>query len=221
MIDVEAPLKTYEYPPGYSIKNVTEQIHFIGDLFGLNKKKALEYAKNLPALPKGAEGWFVFPKKQSLKGKGAKKLIITPLSNVVSKIKKKTPFKEYGNETAIPIVDRTRNFLNQIESQQPGDIIIIAGQLGYKYQNKSPQDVVYNFQENEFGMDILMGLISFLVHPERYTSPSTLNTDLIGNMHDGNSKVPFMFYIESGELGITSRPKDDVYSGFAPATFFT
>src|SRR5262245_20790303 len=53
---------SYMYPKEYKgPKPIADQIKAVATIFGLDPTQALEYAKNLPALPEGAEGCFAVP----------------------------------------------------------------------------------------------------------------------------------------------------------------
>lgn len=55
------------YPEEYKgPKPIADQIKALAEIFDLDPSYALEFAKNLPALPDGAEGWFAIPSFASL-----------------------------------------------------------------------------------------------------------------------------------------------------------
>jgi hypothetical protein len=59
----EVVSSNYTYPKEYKgPKPIAEQVKTIATMFGLDPAQALEFAKNLPTLPEGAEGWFAIPK---------------------------------------------------------------------------------------------------------------------------------------------------------------
>ena len=58
---------SYTYPKEYKgPKPVADQIKTLAKIFGLDPSHAIEFAKNLPALPEGAEGWFAIPSVDAL-----------------------------------------------------------------------------------------------------------------------------------------------------------
>ncbi|MDD4762034.1 MAG: hypothetical protein PHZ25_03380, partial [Candidatus Pacebacteria bacterium] len=60
----------YTYPKEYKgPKPIVDQVKAIAKIFDLNSASALEYAKNLPQLPDGAEGWFAIPSVDALAAK--------------------------------------------------------------------------------------------------------------------------------------------------------
>ena len=63
----EVASSSYTYPKEYKgPKPIAGQIQAIVDIFGLEPKEAMEFAKNLPTLPEGAEGWFAVPRVSAM-----------------------------------------------------------------------------------------------------------------------------------------------------------
>src|SRR3989344_4673510 len=63
----------YKYPKEYKgPKPILDQIKAIAKIFDLDPSHAIEFAKNLPALPDGAEGWFAIPSVDALANKDRK-----------------------------------------------------------------------------------------------------------------------------------------------------
>ena len=53
---------SYTYPKEYKgPKPIKVQIKALAKIFDLDPSQAIEFAKNLPAIPEGAEGWFAIP----------------------------------------------------------------------------------------------------------------------------------------------------------------
>src|SRR3989344_2377111 len=60
----------YTYPKEYKgPKPVADQIKALAKIFDLDPSHAIEFTKNLPALPEGAEGWFAIPSVPALAAK--------------------------------------------------------------------------------------------------------------------------------------------------------
>ena len=58
---------TYEYPKEYKgSKPIEEQIKALAKILDLDPTQALKFAKSLPKLPVGAEGWFAIPSVDAL-----------------------------------------------------------------------------------------------------------------------------------------------------------
>jgi hypothetical protein len=187
--------KSYEGP-----MDINYQIVLIADEFGLDPTDALKFAKNLPALPEGAEGWFAVPKlsavaKENFPGVTDHELQYTAaLRLVFIKIETTRPFAVYleGKNPFENISQtfRTLLFLREIEEDQSGDILIIAAQCGKLHRGESSRKTVQEFTGNEFGLSTFQVACIALVHPELYSRPNALNVNCVGdeylsNMEDG------------------------------------
>ena len=143
----EVTSSKYTYPGEYKgPKPITEQVKFIAEKFGLDPTQAFEYAKNLPAPPEGAEGRFVIPKISAVASKHFP-TITDPLQQyceavemVFGMIKATRNFYNYREDQINPNqlrqTARTLSFMEQLEAEQPGDILIISGQLGMRHRGK-------------------------------------------------------------------------------------
>lgn len=188
----EVVSSSYAYPGEYKgPKLIAEQVKTIAIIFGLNPKEALEFAKNLPMLLEGAEGWFAVPKVSAV----AKKFfpaITNPLEQyceavklVHNKLAETRNFCNYreGQITTAQIRQhsRTLGFLEQLEAEQKGDILILAVQYGMRHRGKSVRRVRETFTSNEFGLtSFALGCMA-LIHPERYVCWEELDTDCAGD----------------------------------------
>ncbi len=175
----EVVSSSYTYPGEYKgAKEITEQIKMIGKIFGLDTKQALAYVKNLPALPEGSEGWFAVPTISAIAKKHFSG-ITDPMQKyceavqlVHKKLKSSRSFTNYRDGEIVPAKlrqhARTVNFLEQLENQQPGDILIIAAQYGMRHRGKSVRRARETFMSNEFGLGSFAEGCMALTHPERY-----------------------------------------------------
>jgi len=187
----EVVSSSYTYPSEYKMKPIMEQVQTIANMFGLDPTQALEFIKTLPALPDGAEGWFAIPKVSAV----AKKhfpAITDPaeqyceaLKLVHSKVAENRSFTNYreGQITTAQIRQhpRTLSFLEQLESEQQGDILILAVQYGMRHRGKSVRRARETFSGNEFGLGAFAIGCMALVHPERYVRWEELDTDCPGD----------------------------------------
>ncbi|MEA3398986.1 MAG: hypothetical protein U9R00_00530 [Patescibacteria group bacterium] len=225
------------YPKEYKgPKPIEEQVKTIAILFGLDPKEVLEFAKNLPTLPEGSEGWFAIPKVSAVATKQfpsitdkaeqyceAVKLVHTKLADSRS-------FYNYHNGEIVPNklrqCARTVDFLEHLESEQNGDILIIAIQYGMRHCGKSVRRARETFAGNEFGLGAFAIGCMTLVHPERYVRWKELDIDCSGDEFspdaDGAfSKAP-VFYFDGGGLRFDTDDVSSVHddfgavSGFAP-----
>ena len=186
----------YGYPKEYKgPKPIEQQIKAIAEIFCLNPALALEYAKKLPVLPEGAEGWFAIPSVDALAQKhfpevtdpGEKYCLALQL--VHQKIAASRSFKNRRDgqiDTAhIKVSARTLEKMNQIAAQQKGDILIIAAQLGKRHGGRSVRRAREVFVATEYGLTSVAGGSIVLVHPERLVRWEELDMDMAGDEFSG------------------------------------
>ena len=187
----EVVSSSYTYPKEYKMKPIGEQVQTIATIFGLDPIQALDFIKTLPALPDGAEGWFAIPRVSSVAKKhfsaitDSAEQYCEALKLVHSKVAESRSFTNYreGQITTAQIRQhpRTQRFLEQLESEQQGDILILAVQYGMRHRGKSVRRARETFSGNEFGLGAFaIGCIA-LVHPERYVHWEELDTDCPGD----------------------------------------
>lgn len=135
---------SHTYPTEYEGPNpIDEQIKVIAEIFELDPTQALEYAKDLPKLPNDAEGWFAIPKIEALAQKhfpdvtAHDKKYHCAVRLVYKKIASLYSSNNYGigniESANLQICTRTTQALTAIDNNQPGDILIIAAQLGMSH----------------------------------------------------------------------------------------
>lgn len=179
------------YPQTYKgPKPINEQIAAIADTFGLRSAKARAYAKRLPRLPKGAEGWFAVPalkavtKKYSSPGAGAGDAYCRAVRCARLKIGMAHQVASYHDEPIRPgrmrISEQTVRAEGFIAAKQPGDILIIAAQLGERHRGRSVLRARTLFARNEFGLTSLAASAILMVHPERFAHDNDLSMDCSG-----------------------------------------
>ena len=207
----------YGYPKEYKgPKPIADQIAAIAKIFGLDPALALEYAKNLPALPEGAEGWFAIPSVDALAQKHFPEVTdpaekyCRALQLVHQKIAASRSFKNWRDgqiDTAhIKVSARTLEKMNQIAAQQKGDILIIAAQLGKRHGGRSVRRAHEVFVANEYGLTSVAGGSIVLVHPERLVRWEELDMDMAGDefSDDGGSqfgRAPCFGFGDGAEFG--------------------
>ena len=182
----------YGYPSEYQgPKPVEQQIQAIAEILGLNPAQALEYAKNLPALPKGAEGWFAIPSVNAVAAKyfpdvtDPAEKYCQAIKLIHQKIAESRIFHN-GREGQI---DRahlrnsacTLKAMKKIAKQQKGDIFIIAAQLGKRWGGYCVGLARDSFVEGEFGLTSFAAGSIILVHPERFSCQEELDMDCPGD----------------------------------------
>jgi len=153
----------YGYPKEYKCpKPIEQQIKAIAEIFSLDPALTLEYAKKLPVLPEGAEGWFAIPSVDALAQKHFPEVIdpaekyCRALQLVHQKIAASRLFTNWRDgqiDTAhFKVSPRTQEMMQKIAETQKGDILIIAPQLGKRHGGRSVRRAREVFVANEYGL---------------------------------------------------------------------
>ncbi len=210
----------YTYPKEYKgPKPINDQIKAIAKIFGLDPSHALEFAKTLPELPNGAEGWFAIPSVDALAAKHFPE-VTDPIQKycqavqlVHTKIADSRSFYNYREGQITPaqlrVHARTAHALDLIAEAQKGDILIVAAQLGMRHRGKSVRRAREVFVANEFGLGSLAVGSIVLTHPERLVRWEELDMDCSGDEFspeaDGDfSKSPY-FRSDVGKVRFDAR----------------
>src|SRR3989338_9113360 len=183
---------SYMYPNEYQgPKPINDQIKAIAKIFGLDPSHALEFAKTLPELPNGAEGWFAIPSVDALAAKHFPEVTdpaqkyCQAVELVHTKIADSRSFYNYRKGQITPaqlwVYARTAHALDLIAETQKGDILIIAAQLGMRHRGKSVRRACETFMANEFGLGSLAVGSIVLTHPERLVRWEELDMDCSGD----------------------------------------
>jgi hypothetical protein len=191
-------LSKYTYPPEYKgPEPIVQQIEVIAKLFKLDPTKALAFAKTLPELSNGAEGWFAIPSPKAL-SKQQGQAIEDPneqcgiasqqLCKVRLEQKNRASFYSYLEGKLSPMYIRihpktAEAYDKLIEDQDNSDILIVACQLGMRYRGKSVRRAIETFEPNEFGLDIVAALAIELAHSTRFVRYDELDISLPGNQY--------------------------------------
>jgi hypothetical protein len=205
---------SYTYPKEYKgPKPIADQIKAIAKIFGLDPSQAIEFAKNLPALPEGAEGWFAIPSVDALAKKHFPE-VTDPVQKycqavqlVHAKIAASRSFYNYREGQITPaqlrVHARTAHALDLIAETQKGDILIVAAQLGMRHRGKSVRRAREVFVANEFGLGSLAVGSIVLTHPERLVRWEELDMDCAGDEFSpeadgGFSRSPCFYFHDGG-----------------------
>ena len=225
----------YTYPKEYKgPKPIADQIKAIAKIFDLDPASALEYAKNLPQLPEGAEGWFAIPSVDALAKKHFSEVTdpaqkyCQAVQLVHAKIAASRSFYNYREGQITPaqlrVHARTAHALDLIAETQKGDILIVAAQLGMRHRDKSVRRAREVFVANEFGLGSLaVGSIA-LTHPERLVRWEELDMDCSGDEFapeagGGFSKSPCLSF-GVGRVGFAADFVDVPSDGFGSVSGF-
>jgi len=177
----------YTYPREYDgPKPIEEQITALAEILGLDPANALEYAKNLPELPNGAEGWFAIPKWQTVAPTYAE-----AVQKVLDAIKQARNGKFYNYRDGQIVNERLRQtaeteavFQKLGNEQKDHDILVVAAQFGLRYRGRSVRRARECFDSNEFGLGSLAVGSIVLTHPDRLVRWEELDMDCSGDEFD-------------------------------------
>jgi len=168
---------SYTYPNEYDgPKSIEEQVTALAEILGLDPAQALEYAKNLPELPAEAEGWFAIPSQSGLKKLFPKiendaERYCAGVKLIHEEIATSRRFYNYRDGQITPnrlrVHARTAHALDLVAEHQPGDILVVASQLGMRHRGRSVRRARECFDSNEFGLGALAVGSIVLTHPNR------------------------------------------------------
>lgn len=231
----EETSSSYTYPPEYKgPKSIQQQIKAMAEIFTLDPANALEFAKNLPELPSGAEGWFAIPSIDALAAKHFPE-VSNPMEKycraiglIHEKLGNSRTFYNYRNgqidHQHLKVHIRTINALATIREQQKGDILIVATQMGMRHRGRSVRRAREVFAANEFGLNSLaVGSIA-LTHPERFVRSAELDIDCAGDEWSSGGvgqfdKAPF-FRFGGGRLKFDAFVLDYASAFYGSASGF-
>ncbi len=225
----------YTYPREYrGPKPINDQIKAIAEILGLDSSHALEFAKTLPELPMGAEGWFAIPTVDAVATKHFPE-VTDPADHycravelVLERIGKSRKFYNYREGEITPNRlrqhVRTLNALGKLAETQKGDILIVAAQYGMRHRGRSTRRARECFVGNEFGLGAFAVGCMALVHPERYVRWEELDTDCAGDefapdADGGFSFAPF-FHFYDGEVVFSADWFDDARAYYGSVSAF-
>jgi hypothetical protein len=219
---------SYTYPKEYrGPKQIVDQIKAIAEIFGLDPSNALEFAKNLPELPNGAEGWFAIPTVDAVAAKHFPEVTdpadryCRAVKLVLEKIGKSRKFYNYREGEITPNRlrqhARTLHALGQIGETQKGDILIVPAQYGMRHRGRSVRRAREVFVAGEFGLGAFAVGCMALTHPDRYVRWEELDTDCAGDEFasdaDGGFSSAPVFYFYGGRVRFNASWFDDAVGG--------
>jgi hypothetical protein len=202
---------SYTYPKEYKgPKPIADQIKALAKIFDLDPSHAFEFAKSLPAFPEGAEGWFAIPSIDALAKKhfpevtDPAEMYCHAVQLVHSEIAASRLFYNCCEGQITPaqlrLSDHTAHAIDKIAATQPGDILIVAAQLGFRHRGKSVRLAREVFMEGEFGLGSLAVGSIILTHHERLVRWRELNINCSGDEFsseaDGNFAQSTFFYFD-------------------------
>ncbi len=226
---------SYTYPKEYiGPKPIKEQVIAIATIFDLDPTQAPKFAKDLPKLSDGAEGWFAIPSVYAIAKKHFPEVIdpgekyCRSVQFVQEKISGSRKFYNYrdGKITSnhLRVHARTAHALDLIAENQPGDILIIAAQLGMSHRGRSVRRAREVFVENEFGLGSLAVGSIVLTHPERLIRWEKLDMDCPGDefspVADGDFSGAPVFGFDDGGVGFVTSGVDFAGGRYGSASGF-
>lgn len=226
---------SYTYPREYrGPKPINDQIKAIAGIFGLDPSHALEFAKTLPELPMGAEGWFAIPTVDAVAAKHFPEVTdpadryCRAVELVLERIGKSRKFYNYREGQITPNRlrqhVRTLNALGKLAETQKGDILIVAVQYGMRHRGRSVRRARECFVGNEFGLGAFAVGCMALVHPERYVRWEELDTDCAGDefapFADGDFSHAPVFDFSDGKVRFYAFWFDDAVGYFGSVSAF-
>ncbi len=215
---------SYTYPNEYDgPKPIKEQITTLAEILNLDPTHALKYAENLPELPTGAEGWFAIPSDDGLKKLFPKieddvERYCAGVRLVHEKIAGTRNFCNCRDEQITPAHVRvhalTTHALESLTKHQPGDILVVAAQLGMRHRGRSSRRARECFELNEFGLNSLAVGSVILTHPNRFFHWGELGMSCSGegfnNPSSGHFDFTPVFRLSAGSITF-----DATWCGFA------
>jgi hypothetical protein len=191
------------YPKEYKGPNpIIDQIQAIASIFGLDPVFAIEYAKHLPQLPQGAEGWFAIPSLSALAVKRFPEVTdpaeqyCQAIQIVQEKIAASRAFYNYREGQIRPqqllMHTRTTDAMALIAGNQKSDILIVAAQLGMRHRGRSVRCAQEKFTSEEYGLGSLAVGSIILTHPERLIYWEELDMNCAGDEFAPTAGGPFV-----------------------------
>ena len=230
----EEVTSSYTYPGEYNRRPIEEQVESIAKMLDLDPQCAYEFAKNLPELPNGAEGWFAIPSVKAVAKKHFPEVTDQAEQDcracqlVHSMVADQRKFRNWreGEITSdrLRVHARSAHAMDLIAEQQTGDILIIAAQLGMRHRGRSVRRAREVFVADEFGLGSFAVGCIVLTHPERLVRYEELDMDCAGDEFslgaDGSfSRAPF-WHFDDGEVGFDMRRVDDASDYYGSASGF-
>ena len=221
----------YTYPDEYKgPRAITDQVEALAEILELSPTQALKYVKEiLPTLelPMEAEGWFAIPSVSALASKHFAEVTdpaeqyCSAVQLIHAKISESRPFHNYCEITPdyLRVHAHTIEALERLSKSQPGDIIIVAAQLGIRHRGKSVRRAYETYVSNEFGLNSLSLGSIVLTHPKRLRYPM-LAIDCAGDeFNDAFSRVPNLS-ISVNMIMFSARTVGHFDKGYGSASAF-
>ncbi len=149
------------------------QIAKISRLFNVSSVEALAFAKNLPKLPEGAEGWFAVLNRDAMEGgwhgSGVRRLLDLVREEYGLGFGRNDLTEKVLGDGKFRLGEVTSSKLHTLYQGQKGPIVILPAQFGRKYARMLALETKDYMVEGEFLLGTFEVLCMTLTHPERIT----------------------------------------------------
>ncbi len=226
------------YPKGFAVVPIADQIAKLIELFpGLDGSQALALASTLPTkVPVGADGWFAIPTVAALARvffadvSDPAERYCKAASLVLSKIGQSRRFYNYRvgeiDTAHLRQSSRTIEMLERLAQSQPGDILIVAAQLGMRHRGRSVRRVRVVLSSGEFGLGAFAVGCVLLTHPSRLQAYEDLWIDCAGDEFDDSDsggrfgRAPY-FVFNGGKVRFDTLLVSDAHGVCGSASGFS
>jgi len=218
---------SYGYPPGFRILSVQEQLQTLIERADFFEKNDASHIDQLASrdLPEGAEGWGLFPKPSVVGSAHHNNLIM-----FLRLLSIQRSFHTWSNHEVttnhLRISARTLNAIEILETETPGDFLVIPVQFGMRHRGRSMRRTRACFAENEFGLGPYEVAVLMLTHPGRITGHRQLNAGCPGADYapKGNCAyregIYFHWGLEFERLRMSFSTPNDMSRQSGPCTGF-
>jgi hypothetical protein len=216
---------SYAYPNAYKgPKPIANQIKAIAKIFGLDPSQAIEFAKNLPALPEGAEGWFAIPRWEKL-GSSYGEAVDRVLAKIASKRKFYNHREGQTGSEYLREHEKTVKAFQTLEGDQNGhDILIVPAQFGLRHRGRSVRQAREVMNAVEFGLGAFAVGSMILMHPEREVEFDQIHIDCAGDEFapdaDGDFSYALLFNFCDDEVGFDADWCNNANGDYGSASGF-
>lgn len=181
--------RLFDYPPGFQLLPIEQQIERLSSLMGIEPVYPEPGDTRFGTLPKGTESWVAVPTLRSLRCPEPQLNLIPALSNVLLRLECSSTWRSRGVQIENNLWDgllrakvpdlrtryNTHRFANHLRA--------FPAQLGkWRFDGKcvSPRRAQVLFDENEFGLDVVTGLVIVITHWDELKG-ATLRLDCSGS----------------------------------------
>lgn len=227
---------SYGYPHAYSIKPVVEQVEILSGFYpDLDFSHAAELAESWDQLPEGAELLQVAPKLSVV---GNQHQIETPfyvgygqcLEIVLGHLGSSREFHNYREGRLGPeylrLRQTTREALEQLEQETPGDCLVLPIQSGMLYRGSSIRRARWIIEHtSQWPAPSWVVGHHILTHPERLSTGDKLWINCPGDEYDSDAAGRFgdalCFGFADGQLRFDCCWVDDAFAAYGSCSVFS